>query len=161
LTAFVKFEEYLTGFIESNPFGALIVELGLVVSGIATFRIALAAVGLAAGAKAAAGAAAGAEGAAAGAAVGLSGLGWLGLAGLGLGSWYLKTEYGDPRQEKLLKKYDEEHPGRKPEDQPGLTDEQRENLKNMWGGRGRLGYDPTKQTPAPELTSPLVRHLRF
>jgi hypothetical protein len=88
IPSFIKFEELLTGFVEANPFNALIVELGLVVSGIAAFRIALAAVGLGGGGGAAAAGAAGA--AAAGGATGLvSGaagiLPWLGrLSGAGL-----------------------------------------------------------------------------
>jgi uncharacterized protein (TIGR02594 family) len=51
--------------------------------------------------------------------------------------------------------YDEKHPDRKLEDLPGLSDEQKENLKkNPWLKNSRLGFDPQKDAAHPADTPP-------
>ena len=49
------------------------------------------------------------------------------------------------------KDFDEKHPGRKLEDMPGLTDEQRKNLGGLYGGRGRLSSPPSEIAPEREM----------
>jgi len=93
---------------------------------------------------------------------GLGALGWLGLAGVTLGSYALEKNIGEPKTEELLKEYDKAHPGRKPEEMPGLTEEQRKNLGTFFFGKGRLGYTPEgthpadtpPSTAAPDVSSP-------
>lgn len=82
---------------------------------------------------------------------GLTAPSWLlGLPALAAAAAALRKEFGEPAEKKQLEDFDKLHPGRKLEDMPGLTDEQRKNLKDLYGGRGRL-----TTPPAPLPTSPL------
>ena len=61
----------------------------------------------------------------------------------------LREHVGEPDEKAQRDKYDEAHPGRKLEDMPGLTDEQKKNLGEVYGGRGRLTFATAPPGPTP------------